>query len=99
MEHGWLYTVYTGISMIVLTPCGLDGKANILQMIFWKVFVKENFGFELKSLEYIPDGVFGDKSALVEAMAWRRTGDKPFTESMLSSILIMWHHKAPLGLH
>ena len=36
------------------------------------------------SLKFVPKGLIDNKSALVQAMAWRRTGDKPLPESMLT---------------
>ena len=36
------------------------------------------------SLEFIPKGQIDYKSALVQVMAWHRTGEKPLPESMLT---------------
>ena len=36
------------------------------------------------SLEFIPNGQIDYKSALVQVMAWHRTGEKPLPESMLT---------------
>ena len=36
------------------------------------------------SLKFIPKGPIDYKSALVQVMAWHRTGEKPLPESMLT---------------
>ena len=36
------------------------------------------------SLKFVPKGPINNKWALVQAMAWRRTDDKPFPEPMLT---------------
>ena len=36
------------------------------------------------SLKFVPKGSINNKSSLAQAMAWRRTGDKPLSESMLT---------------
>ena len=39
--------------------------------------------FILISLKLVPKGLITSKSALVQMMAWRRSGDKPLSEPML----------------
>ena len=34
------------------------------------------------SLEFVPKGLIDNKSALIQVMAWRRTGGKPLPEAM-----------------
>ena len=36
------------------------------------------------SLKFVPKGPIDYKSALVQVMAWHRTGEKPLPESMLT---------------
>ena len=36
------------------------------------------------SLKFVPKGPIDDKPVLVQIMAWRHTGDKPLSESMLA---------------
>ena len=36
------------------------------------------------SLKSVPKGSTDNKPALVQVMAWRRTGDKPLSEAMLT---------------
>ena len=46
------------------------------------------------SLKFIPKGPIDYKSALVQAMAWHRTGEKPLPESMLTQL-----HRPHLVVH
>ena len=50
-----------------------------VQFYEWKVLY-----FDLNLTEYIPKGPIDNNSALVQVMAWRRTGDKPLSESILT---------------
>ena len=39
------------------------------------------------SLKFVPQGPIDYKSALVQVMAWHRTGEKPLPESMLTEFI------------
>ena len=39
------------------------------------------------SVNFVPKGPTDNKSALVRVMAWRRTGDKPFHQPMLTQFI------------
>ena len=45
------------------------------------------------SLKFVPKGQIDSKSALVQVMAWRWTGDKPLPEPILTQLTdaYMWH--------
>ena len=48
-------------------------------------FLNEKFFIWIQiSLEFVPKGPIDNKSAWVQVMAWRRTGDKPLSEPMLN---------------
>ena len=48
------------------------------------IFLNGNFWIlDKKSLEYVLLGLINDIIALIQVMAWRRTGEKPFCESMV----------------
>ena len=52
--------------------------------IFKCIFLKENVCIPTKiSLKFVPKGPINNIPALVKIMAWRRPGDKPFSEPML----------------
>ena len=57
----------------------------------WK---KNNCNLIQISLKFVPKGMFIKKSALVQVMAWHRTGDEPFT--WLIDDTIHWHHMVSL---
>ena len=42
------------------------------------------FEFQLQFHKFIPKGPIDHKSALVQVVAWHRTGEKPLPESMLT---------------
>ena len=49
------------------------------------IFLNENVRISIKiSLKFVPKGPIDNKSALVQVMAWRRTGDKPLPEPVLT---------------
>ena len=53
--------------------------------ILKSIFLNENDSIAIKiSMKFVPRSPFDNKSALVQVMAWRRTGDKPLPESMLT---------------
>ena len=47
------------------------------------------------SLKVIPKGPFDNKSALVQVIAWRHTGNKPLPEPMLTQLI--WPIYVALG--
>ena len=53
--------------------------------IFKCIFMDENFCASIWiSLKFVPKGPIDNKAALVHVMAWRRKGDKPLHEPMLT---------------
>ena len=71
---------------VELTHLPLNKMAAILaDDIFKCIFLNENVRISIKiSLKFVPEGPIDNKSALVQVMAWRRTGDKPLPELMLT---------------
>ena len=53
--------------------------------IFESILLNEHLSIQIKfQLEFASNGSFDDKSALVQAMAWHRTGDKPLSKFMIT---------------
>ena len=53
--------------------------------IFKYIFLDENDRIWIQiSLKFVPRGSIDSKSALIQVMAWRRMGDKPFPEPMMT---------------
>ena len=78
-----------------LTHLPLDKMHAILaDDIFKRIFVNENIRISIQiSLKFVPKSLIDNKSALVQVMAWRRIGDKPFPEAMMTQFTdaYMWH--------
>ena len=56
---------------------------------FKRIFLNENVSISIKiSLKFVPKGPINNIPALVQIMAWRRSGDKPLSEPMLVSSLM-----------
>ena len=56
--------------------------------IFKCVLLNENERISLRiSLKFVPKGSINNNPALVQIMAWRRSGDKPLSEPMMGSLL------------
>ena len=52
--------------------------------IFKRIFFNENVWISIKiSLKFVPKGPINNIPALVQIMAWRRSGDKPLSKSMM----------------
>ena len=52
------------------------------------IFLNENVRISIKiSLKFVPKGLINNNPALVQIMAWRRSGDKPLSEPMMVSLL------------
>ena len=67
----------------------MDKMADILtDDIFNCIFLNENDRIPIQiSLKYVPRSPIENKSALVQVMVWRRTGDKPLPEPMMTQFI------------
>ena len=55
---------------------------------FKRIFLNENSRILIKiSIKFVPKGPINNNPALVQIMAWRRSGDKPLSEPMMISLL------------
>ena len=55
---------------------------------FKRTFLNENVRISIKiSLKFVHKGPINNNPALVQIMAWRRSGDKPLSEPMMVSLL------------
>ena len=56
--------------------------------IFKCIFLNENAWISINiSLKFVPNGPINNIPALVQIMAWRRSGDKPFSEPLMVRLL------------
>ena len=55
---------------------------------FKRIFLNENVRISIEiSLKFVPKGPINNIPALVQIMAWRRSGDKPLSEPMMVSLM------------
>ena len=55
---------------------------------FKRIFLNDNVRISIKiSLKFVPKGPINKNPALVQIMAWRRSGDKSLSEPMMVSSL------------
>ena len=72
---------------LTLTHHPLDKMAAVLADHFKCILLNENDRISIQiSLKFVPRSPIDNKSALVQVMAWRRTGDKPLPELMLTQL-------------
>ena len=75
-----------------------DGR-HFTDDIFTCIFFNENCCILIKfSLKYVRKGPIDNNPALVQIMAWRRSGDKPLSEPLNRWCLVHQHICASLGL-
>ena len=56
---------------------------------FKRIFLNEKVGISIKiSLKLVPKGPITNNPALLQIMAWCRSGDKPLSEPMMVSLLM-----------
>ena len=74
---------------VVKTHRPLDKMAAILaDDIFNCIFLNENDRIPIQiSLKCVPRSPIDNESALVQVMVWRRTGDKPLPEQMITHFI------------
>ena len=62
------------------------------------IFLNENVAISIKiSLKFVPEGPINNIPALVQIMAWRRSGVKPLSEPMMVSLLTHMRHSASMS--
>ena len=65
-------------------PPGQNGR-HFADAIFWCIFVNEKFYVLIKiSVKFVPTCPIYNNTAFSHIMAWRRIGDKPLSELMLT---------------
>ena len=78
--------MYTLRDLTELNHCPLDKMTDIFLNIFLKCSLcNENVGILiLIALKCVPNDAFDNEKTLDQVMVWRRTGDKPLPEPMLT---------------
>ena len=61
---------------------------NLADDIFECILLNENDRIPIQmSLMFFPSSPIDNKPMLVQVMAWRRTGEKPFPEPMMTQLI------------
>ena len=77
--------VFKGIFFNTLRP--RRNEQHFADDIFKRIFFHENVWISIKiSLKFVPKGPINNYPALVQIMAWRRSGDKPLSEPMMVNL-------------
>ena len=88
--NGIIFLASPALKFVFLINHVVAGEATFVYLnsaddIFRCIFVNEKFCILIQiSLKFVPKGQIDYKSALFQVMAWRRTGDKPLPEPMLT---------------
>ena len=71
-------------NFINLSPPAQNGN-HFADDVLTCIFLNENVWISIKtSMKFVPKGPINNIPALVQIMAWRRPGDKPLSETMLT---------------
>ena len=111
LEHQSNYTIHITpypYSFIRLLELAIVGFFNTLRLrhngrcftedVFKCIFLPENVWNLIKvSLRFVPKGPINNSPALIQVMAWRRSGDKPLSEPMMVSLLTQICHSASMS--
>ena len=66
-----------------------QNSCRVADDTFKRIFLNENVRISIKiSLKFVSKGPIYNIPALVQIMAWRRSGDKPLSEQMMVSLLM-----------
>ena len=73
--------------------------ANVADAIFNRIVLNENVWISIKvSLKFVSKGPIDIDRALVKVRVWRRTGDKPLPEPMLTKLIDAYvRHQGEMG--
>ena len=75
------------MNMFVNTLMPRRNEQHFADDVFKRIFFYENVWISIKiSMKFVPKGPINNIPALVQIMAWRRSGDKPLSEPMMLSL-------------
>ena len=78
---------HVAVATMVNTLRPKRNEQHFADDIFKRFFFNENVWISIKiSLKFVPKGPINNIPALVQVMAWRRSGDKPLSEPMMVSL-------------
>ena len=81
----WPFCLALNVLFNTLRPRG--NEQHFPNVILKHIFFNENVWISMKiSLKFVPKGPINNIPALVQIMAWHRSGDKPLSEPMMVSL-------------
>ena len=96
LTSSYSYT-HCSISLNTLRP--RQNGRHFPDDIFKVIFFYGNCFILIKiSLKFVPCALFDNIPALVQIMAWRRSGDKPLSEPMIAYVVKAYHYMIPLHI-
>ena len=82
--HGFQLSSERVMTDLINTLRPIQNGRHFADNIFKSIFLNENLWILNEiSLKYVPCGLIDKMAALVQIMAWHRTGDKPLSEAIL----------------
>ena len=79
-HYQYIPVVWSDIAIKTLRP--KQNGHHFADDTFNRIFLNENMWISIKiSLKFVPKGPINNIPALVQIMAWRRSGDKPLSET------------------
>ena len=94
---------------VINTSRPRSNEQHFADDIFKCIFFNENVWISIKiSLKFVPKGPIKNIPALVQIMAWRRSGDKPLSEPMVVSLSthicvtrprVIWTNDEPISTY
>ena len=82
-----LYVVNFSAAYVFNTLRPRRNEQHFADDIFKRIFFNENVWISIKiSMKFVPKGPVNNIPSLVQIMAWRRSGDKPWSEPMMVSL-------------
>ena len=92
----WLKHLFIARSQCINTLRMRQNGCHFADNVFKSIFLNENVWILIIiALKYVPEGPNNNIPALVQIMAWRRSGDKPLSEPMI----VYWCIYASFGFN
>ena len=80
-----IYPLSIDVALTLLTHEAETNGRRFADDIFNSIFSNDNVWIPIKiSLKFVPKGPINNIPVLVQIMAWRRTGDWPLSEPMMT---------------
>ena len=86
-QNRQLHCWFCGLFKLINTLKPRRNEQHFADDIFKRIFFNENVWISIEiSLKFVPKGPINNIPALVQIMVWRRSGDKPLSETNMVSL-------------